>query len=319
MITKRSILIGGLVAISGLFSTAFAQETVIKIGAAQTSAASLPVIVAEQEGFLKEEGLSYERFDFKGGGPAIQALASGSVDACICAVEHAVRLQERGLGGKVLVSLADRHSYALLSDTGSSAKRLADLKGRNIGITSAGSLTDTTIRYAIRKIGLDPDKDFSLIAVGRASAQRAAIQSGAISAGMFTTPDIQITLADGGKFKILEDYRTLAYPSQGLIVTNVWLEKNPDKAARLARAIKKALAIIHQNPHVLTKALKEMFPEVKDEALIQQIITDVTSGYLSTDGVLSPESYTVLGEIARTVNPDEKVSSYEDITIKDHP
>ncbi|MCL2899527.1 ABC transporter substrate-binding protein [Brenneria tiliae] len=319
MLTKNAILIGALVAISGLFSVAAAQESVIKIGAAQTSAASLPIIVADQEGLLKAEGLSYERFDFKGGGPAIQALASGSVDACICAVEHAVRLQERGLGGKVLVSLADRHSYALLAGAGLTATRLADLKGQKIGITSAGSLTDTTVRYAIRQIGLDPDKDFSLIAVGRASAQRAAIQAGAISAGMFTTPDIQITLADSGKFKILEDYRTLAYPSQGLIVTDVWLEKNPQRAAALSRAITKALAIIHQDPQVLTRALKEMFPEVKDEALIRQIVTDVTSGYLSTDGVLSPASYATLGEIVRTVTPNENVSSYRDITINTHP
>lgn len=70
---------------------------------------------------------------------------------------------------------------------------------------------------------------------------------------------------------------------------------------------------------MLTKALKEMFPEVKDDALIRQIVTDVTSGYLSTDGVLSPESYATLGEIVRAVNPNQNVSPYRDITINTHP
>ncbi|EWY41235.1 hypothetical protein N825_30900 [Skermanella stibiiresistens SB22] len=308
-----------MIALGGLVGTASAEVTTLKIGAAQTSAGSLPVIVAEQENLLKTEGLAYERFDFKGGGPAVQALASGSVDMCICAVEHAVRLQEKGLGGKVLVSLADRHSYAMLTKADSPAKSLADLKGQKIGITSAGSLTDTTVRYAIRKLGMDPDRDFELISVGRAGAQQAAIQAGVISAGMFTTPDIQITLGESDQFRILEDFRTLAYPSHGLVVTDAWLEKNPETAAKVSRAIKAALRRIDQDHAVLTSAIKEMFPEVKKDEIIQKIVADATSGYISVDGVVAPQSYEVLGEMMRTVDPDVELASYDEVTVKNLP
>lgn len=315
-ISKSSIIAGALLILGGLLSVAQGQETSLKIGAAQVSSGSLPVIVAAQEGLLKAEGLTYERFDFKGGGPAVQALASGSIDLCICAAEHAVRLQEKGLGGKVLVSLLDRHSYAMLSRADSPAKSLADLKGQKIGITSAGSLTDTTMRYAIRKLGLDPDTDFELIAVGRAGAQQAAIKAGVIAAGMFTTPDIQITLGESKDFKIVEDFRTLAYPTNGLIVTDSWLDKNPATAAKVVRAIKGALEKIQNDPNVLANALKEMFPEVKSDEIVQQIIKDVTNGALSKDGVMPPESYAVLGDMLRTVEPDVKLTSYDDIIVK---
>ncbi|MGO6694451.1 ABC transporter substrate-binding protein [Rhizobium johnstonii] len=297
-------------------STAQAQETTLKIGAAQVSSGSLPVIVADQEGLFKAEGLAYERFDFKGGGPAVQALASGSIDLCICAAEHAVRLQEKGLGGKVLVSLLDRHSYAMLSKADSPAKSLIDLKGQKIGITSAGSLTDTTMRYAIRKLGLNPDTDFELIAVGRAGAQQAAIQAGVIAAGLFTTPDIQITLGESKDFKIVEDFRNLAYPTNGLIATDAWIEKNPETAAKVVRAIRAALKKIQEDPMVLAGALKEMFPEVKNDEIIQRIIKDVTNGAISKDGVMPPESYAVLGDMLRTVDPNVKITAYNDIVVK---
>ncbi|MBP1845726.1 NitT/TauT family transport system substrate-binding protein [Rhizobium petrolearium] len=315
-ILKSSVIAGALIVLGGMLGSASAQEKTLKIGAAQTSAGSLPIIIADQKGLLKAEGLSYERFDFKGGGPAVQALASGSIDMCICAAEHAVRLQEQGLGGKVLVSLLDHHSYALLTSADSTAKSLADLKGQKIGITSAGSLTDTTMRYAIHKLGLDPDKDFQLIAVGRAGAQQAAIKAGVVAAGMFTTPDIQITLGESKDFKIVEDFRTLAYPTNGLIVTDGWLKENPETAAKVVHAVKTALADIQKDPTILTGALKELYPAVRDEAIIKQIVNDVATGAVSKDGVLSQESYTVLDGMLRAANADAKVTAYDDLVVK---
>lgn len=290
-------------------------ETIVKLGAAQPSAGSLPIVVADQKGLFAAEGLKYERLDFKGGAPAAQALAAGSIDACICAGDHAVHLEEKGLGGKFLVALADKHSYALLATGSSPAKSLADLKGKKIGITSAGSLTDTTIRYAISKLGLDPDKDFQIIAVGRAGAQRAALQAGVIDAGMFTTPDIQITMAEKGKFKIVDDFRKLPYPAQDIVITDTWLKAHPEEAGKIRSAILKAIDLINKDKSVLVPAVKAMFPKLEDEALINQIVDDVTEGYLSTDGEVTPESFKTLIEMMTAANPKMKPVAYDAVMV----
>jgi NitT/TauT family transport system substrate-binding protein len=90
-------------------------ETALRIGSAQLSIASIPVVVAMQQKLFEAEGISAEIVDFDGGGPAVQALAGGGVDLCICAGDHAMRLASRGLGGTVLVALLDKHPYSLLA------------------------------------------------------------------------------------------------------------------------------------------------------------------------------------------------------------
>ncbi|MEP9356699.1 ABC transporter substrate-binding protein [Xanthobacter sp. KR7-65] len=310
---KALLFMTAFLPLAGLSSLPVKAQELIKIGAAQLSAGGLPVVVAEQKGFFAAEGLKYERLDFKGGGPVAQALAAGSIDVCICAADHAIHLQDRGLGGKVLVALADQHSYALIGKADSPAKSIADLKGEKIGITTAGSLTDTTVRYATRKAGLDPDKDFVLLSVGRAGAQRAAIQAGAIAGGMFSTPDIQIVMAEKGTFKIIEDFRKLPYPAQDLVVTDTWLKAHPEQARKVARAVVKALRLIQEDKTVLYPAIKALFPEVKDDAMVAQLADDLAAGYLSKNGVMTPESFDLLMSMMMIAEPKLKPVPYDDI------
>ena len=96
----------------------------------------------------------------------MQAFAGGGVDLCICAGDHALRLASRGLGGAVLVALLDKHPYSLLAPINSPATDLKSLRGKAIGITSPGSLTDNTLRFMIRKLGFNPDSDYEIIAAG---------------------------------------------------------------------------------------------------------------------------------------------------------
>eukprot|EP01037_Dinobryon_pediforme_P034901 gene34901-41039_t len=141
-------------------------QTVVRLAAAQNSIGSLPIVLAIREGLFAAEGLKAEMVDFRGGAPAVQALASGSVEACICAADHAVRLRARGQGGLVLVALTENHGYGLVALANSPVTDLKSLAGKKIGITSAGSLTDNTLRYFLLEAGLNPDRDAEITGVG---------------------------------------------------------------------------------------------------------------------------------------------------------
>src|ERR1700689_991955 len=104
-------------------------ETALRIGSSQLSIASIPVVVAIQQKLFEAEGITAEIVDFDGGGPAVQALAGGGVDLCICAGDHAMRLASRGLGGAGLGALLGKHPYSLLAPVGSPATDLARLRG----------------------------------------------------------------------------------------------------------------------------------------------------------------------------------------------
>lgn len=283
----------------------------LRIGSAQVSIASIPVVVAIQQKLFEAEGINAEIVDFDGGGPAVQALAGGGIDLCICAGDHALRLASRGLGGAVLVALLDKHPYALLAPIGSPATDLASLRGKAIGITSPGSLTDNTLRFVIQKLGLNPDSDYEIIAAGTGASMRAAIERGSVMAGMFTTPDVQAYMATG-KYKFVADFRNLDYMALDLIAVGSWLKANDTTAHAVARAIIKAEKLIQTDPKAVEAAVHERFPTLSQE-LVVTVAHDAAERSLSRDGRAQQAGFKTALEMLRIADPSVKELSYADV------
>jgi NitT/TauT family transport system substrate-binding protein len=285
--------------------------TALRIGSAQVSIASIPVVVAIQQKLFEAEGLNAEIIDFDGGGPAVQALAGGGIDLCICAGDHALRLASRGLGGAVLVALLDKHPYSLLAPAGSPASDLASLRGKAVGITSPGSLTDNTLRFVIQKLGLNPDSDYEIIAAGTGASMRAAIERGSVAAGMFTTPDVQAYMATG-KYKFVADFRNLDYMALDLIAVGSWLKANDTTAHAVARAIVKAEKLIQSDPKAVEAAVHERFPTLSAE-LVVTVAHDAAERSLSHDGRAQEAGFKTALEMLRIADPSVKELAYADV------
>jgi NitT/TauT family transport system substrate-binding protein len=302
-----------LSALSALALTAERSQaaTTLRIGSAQVSIASIPVVVAIQQKLFEAEGVNAEIVDFDGGGPAVQALAGGGIDLCICAGDHAMRLASRGLGGAVLVALLDKHPYSLLAPSGSPASDLASLRGKAVGITSPGSLTDNTLRFMIRKLGLNPDNDYEILAAGTGASMRAAIERGSVVAGMFTTPDVQAYMATG-KYKFVADFRDLDYMALDLIAVGSWLKSNDAAAHGVARAIVRAEKLIQTDPKVVEAAVRDRFPTLPPE-LVTTVARDAAEKSLSHDGRAQEAGFKTALEMLRVADPSVKELSYADV------
>lgn len=296
----------------GLSAFSLQAKTTLTLAAAQNSLGSLPLVVAEQKGFFADEGLDVKTVAFKGGAPAVQALVGGSVAACICAADHAVRLQNRNLGGRVLVALTEHHGYGLVALADKPAKQLSDLQGKTVGITSPGSLTDNTLRYYIGKQGLSADKDFRLVGIGTGGPMRAALESGAVEAGMLTTPDVQAALADK-RFKLIQDFRSLQYPALDLVVVDRWLNENHDDAQRLARAVIKAEQVIQTDPAAVQAGVEKMYPRLTPE--LRQVLVQEAPKLLSRDGKMAPEGYQLMVKMLKASEPKLSQPDYNAIIV----
>jgi NitT/TauT family transport system substrate-binding protein len=309
-IRLAALVLGGL-GIQPLGTEGAQAATALRIGSAQVSIASIPVVVAIQQKLFEAEGINAEIVDFDGGGPAVQALAGGGIDLCICAGDHAMRLASRGLGGAVLVALLDKHPYSLLAPSGSPASDLASLRGKAVGITSPGSLTDNTLRFMIRKLGLDPDNDYEILAAGTGASMRAAIERGSVMAGMFTTPDVQSYMATG-KYKFVADFRDLDYMALDLIAVGSWLKSNDATARAVASAVVKAEQLIQADPKVAEAAVHERFPTLSPD-LVVSVAHDAAARSLSHDGRAQEGGFKTALEMLRVADPSVKELSYSDV------
>src|SRR5437764_14777305 len=94
----------------------------------------LPLTIAEQKGYFKDEGLEVEIPDFAGGAKALQALIGGSADLVSGAYEHTITQQAKGQNIEA-VALQGQDSgivHAMPQAKAAAYKSPADLKGMKV-------------------------------------------------------------------------------------------------------------------------------------------------------------------------------------------
>src|SRR5205814_2502862 len=104
----------------------------------------------------------------------------------------------------------------------------ADLKGKRLGISTIGSSSDISLRVALKLLGLDPDKDVNITAVGSTSNRLAALLSGQIQGAMELPLDTPKLEANG--FHRLIDLGELKHPAvgQGIVAQRAYVSAHKD-------------------------------------------------------------------------------------------
>ncbi|MCZ2103069.1 MAG: ABC transporter substrate-binding protein [Burkholderiales bacterium] len=209
----------------------------------------LPLTIAEQMGYFKNEGLDVTIVDFAGGSKALQAVVGGSADVVSGAFEHTIAMQLKGqpMRAFVLQGAAPQIVLGINPKTLPNYKSIADLKGKKIGVTAPGSSTNIVANYVLAKGGLKPS-DVSFVGVGAGNGAVAAIRSGQIDAMSNLDPVITL-LVRSGDLKIISDTRKPdeaekvfggPMPAACLYAPQPFLDRNPHTAQALANAIVRA-------------------------------------------------------------------------------
>lgn len=293
---RRSAIRAILVAMAlGVAAPAPASaQAVLKFGVASLNEGLLALRVANDQGFFKAAGITAEFIDFRGGGPTVQAFAGGSVDFCICAADHVLRLSNRGLDARIIVGLDEHHSYALLAKADSPYGDIKSLQGKRIGITSPGSFTDNTIRWEVKKAGLQAERDFQIIGAGGGASMRAAIETGQVDAGMVVTTEVSDYLRTG-KYKIVVDWRPTRYAALVVIGRQRWADANPAIAKALVGAVGKAAQLIQTDTAATARSVKLLYPNFDDAYAIA--VAEAAKQRLSKDGSVSAEAFANMQEV----------------------
>src|SRR5256884_3282507 len=131
----------------------------------------LPLTIAEQLGYFKEEGLSVTISDFAGGSQALRAVVGGSADVVSGAYEHTLNMQPKGqyLQCFVQQGRAPQIAIGIATARAKDYKSPKDLKGLKVGVSAPGSSTNMILNSFIAKDGLKPS-DVSIIGVGLGAA-----------------------------------------------------------------------------------------------------------------------------------------------------
>src|ERR1051326_7245825 len=170
-------------------SSVFSQTKPLKqmyVGVSSVSMGNIIIYVTKEAKLFEKYGLYADPVAMRGSGESSKAMIGGSIQMSPIATPTVINA---GLSGADLVILAHTlpgvvHALMVKPEI----KRVEDLKGKKIGVTTFGSLTDFLVRYILRKKGLNPDRDGALIQIGGDPERIAALKQGAIEAASLSFP-----------------------------------------------------------------------------------------------------------------------------------
>jgi NitT/TauT family transport system substrate-binding protein len=228
------------------------------------SAVVLPRLIPEYLGYYREEGLKGVIVPAGSNAAVLAGLDSGRLEfGQSTAPDQLLRLAR---GEKLPQVNFFEHIYPFKYNVavkpGSPLKKLADLKGKRIGLTSFGNSTANVARRLLALIGMDPEKDVTWLVVGEGVSAGVALQRGDVDALVYDDIGFGTLEAAGIQF----DY--VALPDNLPKIGGTFLYTKPemiaehrDWAVGMARAITKGEYFTQQNPEAATCIFLKMVPE----------------------------------------------------------
>src|SRR5689334_12146955 len=149
----------------GATSAQAADKVTIMVGGYEKQI-YLPAKLAEGLGYFKDEGLDVELLNEGAGVDAENELLAGAVQGVVGFYDHCVDLQAKGVYVMSVVQLSQAPGEVeLVSSKHPDVKSMADLKGKNLGVTGLGSSTNFLTQYLMVKSGVKLG-DFTSVPVG---------------------------------------------------------------------------------------------------------------------------------------------------------
>ena len=181
MKTPLTLGFAGLIVVIGLMAqSAPAQET-MRVAIPLFPTAAFPLLVANDRGFFRNEGLIVEPIRINSAPTTYQALISGDVHAVSGAPTGLLPSHAQGADVIALGSWDNLVPYVWV--TREKIADIRDLRGKKIGVNRAGSKPWLIVQVLLQDAGLDPAKDLTLLQMGGGSIERiGALMRGGIDA-----------------------------------------------------------------------------------------------------------------------------------------
>ena len=262
---KKIILITGLM-ISMAIHSAHAQEK-IRVGQGSISLQSGLMHIAKDRGLFAKYGLVTETIYIPGGSTNIHVLISGNLDLSQLSGAPGVAANLEGADIVYFASLLDKLNYQLI--TRPEIKSMEQLKGKKFGVSRYGSSADFGMRAMLKRVGVDPVKDATILQIGDEPARIAAIKSGNIDGTVANAPfGVE---AERLKLNVLADSVKMDIPffNTGLLGSRRFLDKQEAKVMNFLRAYLEAIKVLKTEREYSIKALAQ-FTRVQNLKAVQE-------------------------------------------------
>jgi ABC-type nitrate/sulfonate/bicarbonate transport system substrate-binding protein len=263
----------------------------VRIAVATNSMAFLVPFVARDRGVYLKNGADVELIQMRPN-VAMAALLNGDIDY-VELIGSIIRSAAKGLPVRAISTSIKAPFFSLVAKNRYTS--IKDLRGAIIGLTSIGGTNHVSTRLTLRQLGLDPDKDVRLIAIGDEKLMYDAFKIGRVDA-IVIAPPFSVQLKREGFPLLAQTAQYVTIPFSGLGTTLDRIKSNRPQIKRLLKAEIEALRLIHGNAGGTTDVIRKRFN--MDEKLARESYEVVVDAF-SRDGRVPLEGVDILLQIEK--------------------
>jgi NitT/TauT family transport system substrate-binding protein len=249
-----------------LASPAGAQQLrKVNIAYTATSPYQAALIITKDAGIFRKYGLDVTLVFTAGGSLGVQTMLSGDVAMNLSDGAASVGSKLAGVDNLMVLSFINTFPYSLISIP--EIKQVSQLKGTSIAVSRFGSATDLGVRMALAKVGLNAEKDVTMLQIGAQTARFTALQTKQVQSTIITPP-FTLTARKLG-YNTLIDMSQLNIPYQLTVLTAMrgYLKDHADVMQAAVAALSEGIHYYKREKEPTIKILAKYLKTDDREAL----------------------------------------------------
>jgi len=263
----RSVYV--LLVLLALYSPAAAQDLRRIHYGTTTSTAHLPIWVAKDAGLFSKNGLNVEPVQIRGGALITMGIMSGQLPFSGAGAESIVAARIEGGDVVLLACPVDSDPVYLIARP--EIKSATELKGKATAVTRLGSTTHFYLRAALRQVGIDPDKEVTILQLGTGTEAVSAMENGRIAMAALTIRYALPLLQRGWPVFVDLSTTDLIYPSSCVASSRAFVKAEPKLVEDFLRAYVAAIQLMKKDQALAEKTFAKWLRE-KDPYLIKKTV-----------------------------------------------
>ena len=224
--------------------------------------------VAEDAGIFDKHNIQAELLLITSASKMVQAMLGGDIPFAAAGGNAAVDANLAGADMVMLGVLAKVPAFYIMAMP--EIKTIEDLRGKPVGVTRFGSSTDFTMRYLLRKHGMNPDRDVTMIQAGDLNAAAAMLKTKAIFAAPFSSPANLRAQEAGARSLLNMGTAGVYFPHDALMARRAFINVNEDFVRRATRAYSEGVHRLFSDPAAGKRAVRK-YARTSDPKIVDAV------------------------------------------------
>ncbi len=315
-----AISLAGVIGISLFVGAAEPPSRIVLVVDGIKETRNLPAIVAESQGYFKDEGLTVTMMEGRDDVPTDQMLTDGRADAAMAFYHHTIMSQASGKKTEAVIALAMSPAEKVLvaSRLKDQIKSAADLKGHKIFTGGPNSGKTITANWLMEHAGLTsadyislPLADRDAMAKALADGDADAIVAHEPDATYYQTTGVATVLADITSVEATRQNLGARFPTTTLYLANDYVAAHPEVAQHLVNAMLRSLAFINSHkPEEIMAALPKQIAGKDPATYLHNLTEDMAMFH--TDGLMPEQDARMEMKVIVDFQPKYAGAKFED-------